>query len=360
MRLINIEQLRAGMIAARTIYGNEGQKLIIEGTELKPHYKKHLKRLGINRLYIQDNRLEGVEVEEVISEATRTESRLAIKDLLTSAKNSSRKKFTCDVEKKITANITNILDELLEQKDLVLNFADIKSTDSYFLDHSLNVTVYSMIMALKMGYTPQKLKKLAPGLLLHDIGNLKVPEYIFKKNDGLTGDEYNEIKKHPEYGYEIYKKSPLFSEEGGKIITQHHERVKGQGYPDGLQEKDIHFMAQVAAIADTYDAMLSERSYRQAHLPHQALEIMTAMGGTDFNLEALACFFTFAAAYPVGTHVLLSNGESGLVVNNHAGFPFRPKVRVLYSGNKLDRHPDPYEMDLVEKLDVVVDGVINE
>lgn len=357
MRLIHLTKIRPGMLAARPVYGPAGQKLINAGTELKPHYIKYLRKLGISQVYIQDDRLEGVEVEDVIGERTRLEVRTAVKDIMTETKNSSSPRNFYMIEDRVAKSVDTLFNELIDNKNVVINLADIRSADSYTFDHSLNVTILSIIMATKLSYPMSIIKRNAIGFMLHDLGLVKVPEKILKKQGPLDKEEEEIVKKHPIHGYELFKKSSLFSESAGSIILQHHERLQGQGYPQGLKKEDMHWLAQIAAIADTYDALTSNRPFREFYRPHEALNMLSVKGGVEFNIDMLTAFFSFVAAYPIGTHVILSNGDSGLVIGNTQGYPYRPKVRVLYQGEK-HPHPNPYEVDLLSRLDLTVRGEV--
>ena len=358
MRLVHLTKVRSGMVVARAIYGSSGQKLLNAVTVIKTHYIKYLQQLGIGQIYVKDERLEGVNEEDIIAERTRLEVRALIKEMMQESRGRTSARKFCIIEDKISEGINILIEELLDNENLIISLADIRSADSYTFDHSLTVTLLSLILAMKLNYPLSLIKRNTIGFLLHDLGYVKVPERILRKQGPLTREEYALIKKHPQYGYELFKKSSLYSDSAAKIIYQHHERLEGQGYPRGLKKENIHWLAQIAAIADTYDALTSQRPYRKYYRPDEALNILSVEGGTKYNHDMLTAFFSFIAAYPTGTHVKLSTGESGLVIANREGYPYRPVVRVLYEGEK-HPHPNPYEIDLTQKLDVVVRGVVN-
>lgn len=203
------------------------------------------------------------------------------------------------------------------------------------------------------------MKELATGALLHDLGMVAIPKYILNKRGVLTKEGYEIVKRHPYYGYEILKNSPLFSAGAGDIIVHHHERFQGQGYPQGLQGGNISSLAQTVGIVDVYDSLTSERPYRKAFQPHQALELIMSWGETSFDLTIMNSFLSSIAAYPLGTQVYLSNGESGLVIANNADLTLRPVVRVLFTGEDLAPHPSPYDLDLSQYLDLTIIRVLD-
>ena len=331
MRLVHLTKVHPGIIIAQAVYKASGQKLLNAGTVIKTHYIKYLQQLGISQIYIHDERLEGVDGEDIIAERTRLEVRALIKEMMNETKGRTSARRFCIIEDKISKGIDTLIDELLDNENLIISLADIRSADSYTFDHSLTVTLLSLILAIKLDYPLSLIKRNTIGFLLHDLGNVKIPERILRKQGPLTKEEYELIKKHPQYGYELFKKSSLYSDSAAMIIYQHHERLQGQGYPRGVKRENIHWLAQIAAIADTYDALTSQRPYRKYYRPDEALNILSVDGGTKYNHEMLTTFFSFIAAYPTGTHVKLSTGESGLVIANTEGYPYRPVVRVLYA-----------------------------
>jgi len=359
MRRISLEQIQPGMVAAKTVYGSRGQVLLNSGADVKPHYARYLRALGIYHLYVYDSRLEGVEVDDVVTEKTRMEARNLVRQVMNKAESGRPDNKSILLEDKSMINtVEQIVDELLSNRDVVVNLLDVRALEEYTFAHSVNTCLLSTLAAIKMQYTTKQVKNIALGSLLHDLGNTAIPSQILKKPGSLTLDEFETVKKHPVYGFELFKRSNLFTASAGAVIYQHHERKAGQGYPEGRTGDNINPLARIAGLANVYDALTSDRPYRRAHLPHQAIEMLQGMGDTHFDLDVLSTFLSFIAAYPVGTHVLLNNKESGLVVKNTPGFPNRPVVRILYEGESLAPHPEPYEVDLTEVLDLVIEKVI--
>lgn len=358
MRKISLDIVRPGMILAKPVLGSTGQILLKSGIEIKPQYISYLRRLGINNLYVRDDRIQDVEVSDVISEETRHEARLLVKRIIGNLQSPGSQIKSINIQdKEVVKTVNRIIEELINNKDLIVQLVDIRTKDDYLFAHSVNSTVLATLVAAKMNYDQKTLKLLATGCLLHDIGMVTVPEHILKKPDELTEDEFETVKKHPEYGFEIFKKSPLFDARAGAVILQHHERSNGRGYPRGLENERINKLAKIVSIADVYDAMTSEKFHRQSYYPHQAIELLMSRGGEYFDMEILNHFLAAVAAYPVGFHVFLSNGESGLVIANNHEMTLRPVVRVLYTGEDMAPHPEPYDVDLSQELDLTITRV---
>jgi putative nucleotidyltransferase with HDIG domain len=138
----------------------------------------------------------------------------------------------------------------------------IEAKDPYTAGHSERVMDYSIRIGEKLGLDPHQMKILQKGTLIHDIGKIGVPDAILTKPDKLTEEEYDLIKLHPTIGANMVREIPLF-EECVPIIMWHHERLNGSGYPDRLAGDDVPLLVRIAAIADTYDAMTSDRAYRR-------------------------------------------------------------------------------------------------
>lgn len=361
MRKISLDHVQAGMVVGKPVYGPVGQVLLNTGIEIKQQHIFYLKQLGINSLYIRDNRMKDIEVDDVISEQVRSEGRALVAQIIRDVDSPSPNNKGINIrEREINELVAGIVEELIENRELTIQLVDIRSVDSYLYAHSVNCAVLSTLMAAKMDFDYQSLKDIALGSLLHDIGMSAVPAKIINKEGELTRDEYETVKKHPVYGYEIFKKCPFYKKEAADAIMQHHERNNGQGYPFGLKGDDISLYAHFLSIADTFDALTSDKPNRKAFLNHQAVEMLMSWGGDYFNLEVLRHFLSNIAAYPVGSHVTLNNGESGYVISNTPGYALRPVVRIVYKGGSLSPHPSPYDLDLKKALDKTIVEVIEE
>ena len=139
----------------------------------------------------------------------------------------------------------------------------VEAKDTYTRGHSDRVSSYSVLIGQKLGLPEETINLLRIGGLFHDIGKIGVPDSILQKNDKLTNDEYSEIKNHPSIGAHILSNATIFKDII-PIVKHHHERYDGNGYPSKLAGEDIPYIARIAAIADTFDAMTSKRSYRDS------------------------------------------------------------------------------------------------
>jgi HD-GYP domain-containing protein (c-di-GMP phosphodiesterase class II) len=225
--------------------------------------------------------------------------------------------------------------------------------DDYTFAHSVNVCVLSIISGIGLGYSISRLKELGVGAILHDIGKLKVPQELLKKPSQLTVEEFEEIKKHTIYGYEILKNNKKVSMVSAFIAFGHHERYDGSGYPLQLKGESIHHCARIVAVADVYDALTSDRVYRKKIKPHEAIEYILSLSAHHFDEEIVQSFIRFVAIYPVGTGVILNTKERGVVISENKDMPTKPVIRVVYSekGKKVSKY---YEIDLSSSKNVFI------
>ena len=158
----------------------------------------------------------------------------------------------------------------------------VEAKDTYTRGHSDRVSEYSVLIGKKLGLSEEDLKTLRVGGLFHDIGKIGVPDNILLKESKLTDEEYNEIKKHPSIGAHILSSATIF-QDIIPIVKHHHERYDGNGYPDHLKGEDIPYLARIAAVADSFDAMTSKRTYRDSLPIDVVISEFKRCKGTQFD-----------------------------------------------------------------------------
>jgi len=165
----------------------------------------------------------------------------------------------------------------------------VEAKDVYTRGHSDRVSEYSVLIGKHLGLSDDDLKTLKIGGLFHDVGKIGIPDSILLKAEKLTDDEYSEIKNHPTIGVHILSNATIF-QDIIPIVKHHHERFDGHGYPGRLQGEDIPIFARIAAVADTFDAMTSRRSYRDALSLDIVKEEITKCSGTQFDPQIANVF----------------------------------------------------------------------
>jgi len=154
--------------------------------------------------------------------------------------------------------------------------------DDYTAEHTRGVALRAVQVGEELGLAPVRLRELAIGGLLHDVGKLAVPNEILQKPGALTDDEFDVIKRHPDMGADLVRELG-FSAQVGKLVRDHHERLDGSGYPRGLGAPDLDIETRILALCDVFDALLSKRVYRDAWTLADALELISRESGTKFD-----------------------------------------------------------------------------
>ncbi|RXT08974.1 HD-GYP domain-containing protein [Ammoniphilus sp. CFH 90114] len=354
MRLVSIVNCESGMVLAKTIYHESGRKLLGEGFELSDKAINRLEEQGITHLYIKDGITDDIFVEDAIPLEVRREAVITIHTHFEAIQDGQKGAI---FHSRMIKDFKRILDLLISEikgtKSVMNLLSHIQVRDHYVFSHSLNVTLYTLAVATKRGFNDKQLYEIGLGGLLHDIGKMMIPSEILHKPGRLTDEEFDEIKKHSEYGFELLRKQvdiPLLS---AHCALQHHEKWNGKGYPRGLAGEQIHPYARTMAVGDVFDALTTHRVYRRAMLPHEAMEIIYADTNTHFEQGVVELFRRTIAIYPVGVTVKLNSGETAVVVGYNEHSPSRPLVRVIKdpAGNPLASH---YELDLLKDLSCMI------
>lgn len=348
MRYVRTNNLGDNMTLARPIFGEDGRILLNAGVVINSTYKEKLAAIGIPGVYVSIDEHDDFQGLEVISQQTRQPAIKQIKDVFESVQVGK----TFDVVE-IMGAVNSIIDEVMANPNVVANLAEIRSYDGYTFAHSVNVCVLSIILGMKFELNELQLKELALGAILHDIGKTKVDNYILCKPGALTKEEREEVQKHTLYGWQIlrnYQEIPLQS---AHIAYQHHERPNGQGYPRQLIDEQMTLYAQIVGTVDAYDAMTSERVYRPAMTPAEALRLIKRLRGIQFNAQVIDYFIEIMVPYPVGSLVLLDSKEVGLVVDVNKAMKERPVVRLIYHANG-KKYEKLQEIDLATNQDLYI------
>ena len=236
------------------------------------------------------------------------------------------------------------MEQILDNKDTMVNMIDLKFYDDYTFFHSVNVAVLSVLIGVEYGLSKKELLNLGVAAILHDIGKMFVDKEVLNKPGKLTSEEFEHIQQHPKYGYNFLKESFEIPTTVYVTVLQHHERYDGKGYPMMKEKDEILINSRIIGIADVYDALTSSRPYRKPLIPSEAMEYIMANGGIMFDLALTKIFARKVAPFPMGTYVKLSNGFSGIVIENYEDACMRPKIKVILDseGNEIK----PFAVDL--------------
>jgi putative nucleotidyltransferase with HDIG domain len=165
-------------------------------------------------------------------------------------------------------------------------------------EHTRRVALLAVRVGEELGLAPGRLRALAIGGLLHDIGKLSVPEAILKKPAALDDEEFAVVKRHPEWGFKLLKELGGFSDAVRELVRSHHERLDGKGYPRGVAANQIELDARILTVCDVYDALVSQRVYRAAWSHHEAMRILRDETDSAFDSACVAALEKVVAERP--------------------------------------------------------------
>ncbi len=342
MRFVPTYCLREGMIVGKSIYNQNGSVIIARNTKIEKSYIDRIQKFGFVGIYIIDSCSHDIEIKNVIDENLRMKAVQSVKKTFVVSEGKKEIPKECVKESKLL--IENIVDDILKNKNIMVNIIDLKSFDDYTYFHCTNVATLSIVMGATLGLSKSKLSELGFGALLHDIGKVFIKKEIINKEGKLTNEEYKIIQNHSRLGYNYLKRNKDISTNAKYGVLQHHEKYNGTGYPNKIVGNKISLYGRIISIADVYDALTSDRPYRKALLPSEAIEYIMANGGSMFDTELIKVFVTKIAPYPVGMSVKLSNGMVGIVYKNYEDAIIRPKIRIIK--NKLNKNIEPFMVDL--------------
>lgn len=346
MRKVSIFMIKPDMRLAKSIYYNN-RLLVSEGTSNLNRFITTLSNKGIYYIYIQDSISEDIDIPEGISDQTRFKCRRSLAD--TFEKLHVQGMLDTD---HLFGEIDGLLEEITNRPDILVSLTDIGTTDDSVLIHSVNTTIYALLMGYQMGYSKVELRRLAEGALLHDIGKTLVQRTILQKPGSLTFEEFEHMKTHSLLGYEMVKKNPLISELSRLIVLSHHERLDGSGYPYGLFGEDIHDLVRVVMIADVYESLTANRCYRQGLCPYDAIQIITEEAANKLDAHIASYLIKKIAIYPNGSMIRLSDHRYALVKEQNNEMPYRPIVRVI--GYENGKEIPLEEIDLMKELNLTI------
>lgn len=332
----------------QAIIDRTGRILIARKTVLDRFLIEALRKMGISAIYIREGQEEPEEEIEIAPETVEVIEKLKVADRAKVTLSTSVKKRVAEGIQYLyhdtsspdfsnaASNVTkNLMQAITENDAVALNIDALKISDEYTFKHSVDVATIGMIIAKKSGMEEKNVYEVGVAGLLHDVGKSQIPNEILNKAGKLTEEEFAIMKRHTLFGYNILKEKKEISPAIVMGVLQHHEKLNGNGYPLQVKKEKIAVYARILAIADIYDALVTERPYKKAFSQQDALEMIMAMT-EELDIEYLRNFIDSVILYPVDSVVTLSNGEKAKVVENSQQYPLRPKLVGLRDGKVYD------------------------
>jgi putative nucleotidyltransferase with HDIG domain len=240
-------------------------------------------------------------------------------------------------------------ESILRNQDALLSLCRIKQKDNYTFLHSVSIGALMMSFARAVNLSPEEMRLVGIGGMLHDIGKMKVPDEILNKPGKLTDTEFDIMRSHVVYSRDILSDTPGIAQASLDVAAQHHERYDGSGYPLKLKGSEMSIYGQMASIVDVYDAITSDRCYHKGMEPTVALRKMFEWSKFHFNPELVHTFVRSIGIYPVGTLVMLESGRIGIVIEQREASLVQPLVRVVFNAKK-EYYIKPEDVDLSKPL----------
>lgn len=231
---------------------------------------------------------------------------------------------------------------VMQDESILMGLTAIKNYDEYTFNHSVNVSIYSLAIGRRLGFTKKTLTELGITAMLHDIGKSKVPREVLNKPAKLDDAEWDQMKQHPLAGVEIVLKLKQLGEINPRMVIgifDHHLKSDLTGYPRVFLKKEPSLFGRIIQIADCYDAMTTPRVYRKSSFtPEQALAIMLKDRGTQFDPILLKVFVGLVGIFPIGSLALLDTKELAIVykANPDSRWLDRPQVILVSRDQKGD------------------------
>lgn len=331
IKRVLVKSLEVGdIIATDIMYGGRTRPLVVRDSLVTPYIKERLEELEIMTVEIFEKDPDEEELKKIQKEKKKQVFKKQYSQNVDNIKN-----VFSDIikgEKVNLSKIDNVSQSLIKNAEdiytTVESIDEIKQMDDYTYAHSINVSLYAMMLAKWMKLDENEIKAIVKTGVLHDIGKGKVDKEILNKPGKLTDDEFEHIKQHTIFGYEICKPIIFLSDEIKNGVLMHHEKLDGSGYPLGIKDEQIPFYARIIAICDVYDALNSKRVYKEKQTPFDTFTQMVEIGRGKLDEEMLTIFLKNIVSLYIGSKVKMCSGEIGQIIHIPEDDTSNPIVKI--------------------------------
>ncbi len=369
MTVIKTNQLRKGLCLAEDVISPLGGVLLYKDTLIEEYHKDLLTAFTINSVKIQDFHSQGTKSKVKVGDAKLHQTKKEKQDASIAinspdvAKKDFQKQYAdavhfiknvmIEVEytkkiplMEIRSILKPLVDQVCEQPKILFAKNQMRSNEEYTYQHLIGVSLISALIAKFMNYKENELMAIALAGIFHDIGKTRISDEILNKKGTLNQYEFEEMKKHPLYGYEILKNITGLHPGVALAALEHHEREDGNGYPYGRKSYEIHPYGKIIAVADIFNAMTSERVYKEAKNIYQVLKQLNADAFGKLDPQVVRKLINGLLTYCVGNTVTLSGGKIGEIVFINNQEPLSPLIKV---GNDF--------IDLSQRSDISIESM---
>lgn len=345
------EDLFPGMVVAYPILDASNRVLLTRGQVLTEYYIRRIREMDVPIIFVEDGMGLG-ESQGPVSWETAMQSARVLRQIYEGSLRSGLLHIGA-----ISSQVDQIIDELLANRSTMIGMAGLKNHDEYTYQHSAHVSILAILIGISIGYPRHKVRDLGVGAMLHDIGKISIPREILNKGGCLTEEEFEIVQGHAWEGFNLMRRSDQVSLLSAHVALQHHERLDGSGYPRGLIGPAIHEYAQITAVADVFDALVSDRPYRSAFSNKEALEILNGHRDIQIEGQMIDHLQMHIKPYPTGTLVELSTGDTAIVAQGNDIDLDRPVVKPIFSA--AGQIYDDYTLYLQQRSDIHIVRVLD-
>ena len=321
----SLEDILRGDVVEFDLYTEDGVLLLASGTKLDSSKRSLLYSLKSTNfdVYMKVDLDERTLKFDKVIELDKTVKERAVQTLSYMFNENTDIANSLDSVKTLSDSITDLI---LSSNSVSISLDALKCSDEYTYKHSLDVATISILIGRELGLNASALRELATAGLLHDVGKRNISKEILHKNGRLDDNEFEIIKQHPVFTYQLLQPLDQVSEVIKQACLQHHEKWNGSGYPFHLEGQNINYYSRILAVADVFDALVTDRPYHKNYTPSDTIEMMNSMIG-HFDMDVYKLFLKTVVLYPVGTLITLSDGSHAIVIENNKANILRPIVK---------------------------------
>ena len=358
MRIVPTKYVLDDAVLAETLYTDDGRVLVKAGTQLAARLVERINQNNIYSVYIKDQHSTG-EIEHLVNPLLRQKGYNLVRRIFAAAGNTKSDGTPAplpilDMMPELSRLMEDIIYEMTGFREKQLEYIDIKNTNSYLYSSAINVALISVLIGWELGLNSDLINELFMGGIFHDIGMAMLPKEILYKKEALTMDEKRQILYHPAKGYDYLREKSFLSAYVRAVTLGHHEHIDGSGYPNRKSGEEIHLLTQIIGIADIYDAMTSDRPYRQALPANEVLEFIMSMTDKHYSMDIVKAFIKKVNPYPVGSLVRLGDGQTAVIRKVPFEMPLRPLISIIKKRNDVFEYED---IDLMENHTLTIIGI---
>lgn len=366
-------------VLAKTVYDAHGRPLLRAGVTLGARYVTALRGRGIDTVYVRDGLADDLAPRDLISEHVRATISSHVATTFGAIADAGRARHADsprdehlsvddaaarlgeqpldlgadggDLVAQLHTDVNTLIADILAS-ETIAGLDSLRSHNEYTFQHSVDVAALGVLLGRQLALDEDLLHHLALGCLLHDIGKMYIDTAILDKPGRLDPEEFALVQEHPRMGFELCRRMPIASLLPAHVAYQHHEQQAGGGYPRGLvgtntvgprtDTETLHpgrmlLIAEIAAVADVFSALSSDRPYRDAMAPDQVLDLLGKMAGSHLNRDVVTSLTKIVPRYPVGTWVQVHGGHfdgwRGVVAEVTHRDLDRPTIRLHLDAN---------------------------